>query len=45
MKTFRIYFRDGNQKLLECENIVQAVNYVVYELGFAATEIYKLEEV
>lgn len=45
MKTFRVYFIDGNQKLFEAENIVAVINYVVYALGFSATEIIKVEEV
>lgn len=41
---FRVYFRDGNQKLLNAENIVQVVNYLVYEAGFNAADIVKIEE-
>ena len=44
-KTFKVYFVDGNQKLLEAEDIVAALNYVVYVAGSFASDIYKIEEV
>lgn len=44
-KTFRIYFKDGNQKLIEAPNIYIAVQYVCFELNFSAGDIYKIEEI
>ena len=45
MKTFRVYFQDGNQKLFEADNIVSVINFVVYELDENAENIIKVEEV
>lgn len=44
-KTFRIYFNDGNQKLVEAAEIYSALYYIVFELGFSAYSVYKIEEV
>ena len=43
--TFRFYFKDGNQKLIEAENIYDALSYVCFELGIQATNVRKIEEV
>lgn len=45
MKTFRVYFQDGNQRLFEADNIVSVINFVVYELDESAENIIKVEEV
>lgn len=49
MKTFRVYFRDGNQKLLEAENMVYLMDYIVDILIFPGhyeeEDIVKIEEV
>ena len=45
MKTFRVYFQDGNQRLFEADNIVSVINFVVYELDENAENIIKVEEV
>ena len=45
MKTFRVYFTDGNQKMFEAGYIIDVLNYVVYELKFNASDIIKVEEV
>lgn len=49
MKTFRVYFKDGNQKLFEAENIVDLMDYIVDTLIFTGhyeeDDIYKVEEV
>lgn len=43
--TFRFYFKDGNQKLIEAENIHEALSYVCFELGMQAIDVRKIEEV
>lgn len=45
MKIFRFYYIDGNQRLYQAENIVEALNYVVYATEYLACEIVKIEEV
>lgn len=45
MKTFRVYFQDGNQRLFEAENIVSVINFVVYELDENAENVVKVEEI
>lgn len=45
MKTFRVYFQDGNQRLFEGENIVTVLNFVVYRLEEDAETIVKIEEI
>ena len=45
MKTFRVYFQDGNRRLFEADNIVSVINFVVYELDENAENIIKVEEV
>ena len=41
---YRVCFNDGNKRVYEAENIVSALNYVVYEEGYNASEIWKIEE-
>ncbi len=44
--TYRFYFKDGNQKLIEAENIYEALSFVCFDLtGIKASDIYKIEEV
>ena len=43
--TFRFYFKDGNQKLIEAVNIFDALSYVLFEEDYSAEDIYKIEEV
>ena len=45
MKTFRVYFTDGNQRMFKARYIINALNYVVYELKFNASDIIRVEEV
>ena len=44
-KTFRFYFDDGNQKLIEADNIYDALSYVLFVQNLSAESIYKIEEV
>lgn len=44
-KTFRFYFNDGNQKLIEADNIYDALSYVLFVQDLPAEGIYKIEEV
>ena len=43
--TFRVYFRDGNQKLFEAENMYAVINHLYFELNYNASDIVKIEEV
>ncbi len=48
MKTFRVYFSDGNQKLFEAPHIGAIVRKIAdcYEVGaYGVTDIYKIEEI
>lgn len=45
MYDFRVYFRDGNQRLYQAENIVDVVLYVVERGDYSADDIIKVEEV
>lgn len=45
MRTFRVYFINGNQRLFESENIVCVINHLVYKLSYHASAIVKIEEV
>lgn len=45
MKTFRVYFVDGNQKLFDARDIVAVISHVVYVVGYNACDIIKIEEV
>ncbi len=44
-KTFRIYFKDGNRKLLEAENMYTVIGYLVFEQNYSPDDIYKIEEI
>lgn len=44
-KTFHIYFKDGNRKLLEAENMYTVIAYLVFEQNYSPDDIYKIEEV
>ena len=45
MKTFRIYFKDGNQKLYEASDMLDMLQYILrYEVQ-DSSEIWKIEEV
>ncbi len=43
MKIFRVYFKDGNQKLFEAEALVDLFDYLIRHEE--ANNIYKIEEV
>lgn len=43
MKTFRIYFSDGNQKLFEAEDLIAIFDYLIRHED--TENIYKIEEV
>ena len=43
--TYRVSFKDGNKKLLGAQNIVEVINYLVYDKGYSAEDIWKVEEV
>lgn len=43
-KLFEVWFLDGDKKLLEAENIVTVISYLVYEKGYRAMDVIKVEE-
>jgi len=48
MRTFRVYFLDGNQMLFEAPHIGAIVRKIAdcYEVGaYSVTDIYKIEEI
>lgn len=45
MWDFKVYFRDGNQRIFSAENIYQVVNHVCFVLNYDAEDIIKVEEV
>lgn len=45
MHDFRVYFRDGNQKLFEAENMYAVLSYIYFVLHYNASDITKIEEV
>jgi len=45
MITFRVYFKDGNQKLFEAKNLYELISYICFETRASALDIYKIEEV
>ena len=44
MKTYRVYFSDGNQRLYEARDILEVVKYVAYTSEYLS-QIVKIEEV
>ena len=46
-KTYRVYYRDGNQRLYEAPNIGALVRHLADDLTdkYSITDIYKIEEV
>lgn len=45
MKTYRVYFNDGNQMLLECKDLVDMILYIVECKGYNQEDIIKIEVV
>lgn len=47
MRTFRVYFNDGNQKLFEAPHIGALVRHIADDAAskYGVTDIYKIEEV
>ena len=47
MRTFRVYFNDGNQKLYEAPHIAAVVRHISDDLGipYGVADIVKIEEV
>lgn len=45
MRTYRVYFSDGNQRLYEARNIVECINYVANVSEYLPAQIEKVEEV
>jgi hypothetical protein len=44
IKIFHIYFKDGNKKLLEAENMYTVIAYLVFDQNYSPDDIYKIEE-
>ena len=47
MKTFRVYFTDGNQKLYEAPHIGAICREISYDIAgkYGIFDVYKIEEV
>ena len=47
MRTYRVYFRDGNQKLYNAPHIAAVVRRISGDFGlpYGVTDIIKIEEV
>lgn len=44
MKTFRVYFSDGNIKLYEGAGMINIMQYLMTYFGMRVNEIVKIEE-
>lgn len=47
-KTFRVYFKDGNQKLYEAPSMVAVLNHIEVASingGYKMLDVYRIEEV
>lgn len=47
MKTYRVYFKDGNQKLYRGNSIQEVIRYIEAVLigTYTVEDVYKIEEV
>ena len=43
MRTFRVYFRDGNQRLFEAKFMIDVLNYCLCDLNYDDCDIVKIE--
>lgn len=44
MHDYRVYFRDGNQKIYTAKGIYELIFYLCVELEYAQDDFYKIEE-
>jgi len=44
-RDYRVYFRDGNVKILEGENMYTVLSYLFFECKYAGKDVVKIEEV
>lgn len=45
MRIFKVYFRDGNQRLYSAKNIQNILDYITVGLDYSVNDITKIEEV
>lgn len=46
MRSYRVYFIDGNQKLFDAENLYSLMAYLSFEAeDISIEDIYKVEEI
>ena len=43
--TYKVYFKDGNQKLFEADGIFDLICYLCYKMNYTQKDFYKVEEV
>lgn len=42
---YRVYFKDGNQRIFEADGLFDLISYICYELWYQQDDVYKIEEV
>ena len=45
MNTYRVYFKDGNQRMFGADNILDVMIYLVEEGRYTPDQVVKVEEV
>lgn len=45
MKTFKVWFKDYNQRLFEAYNMLDVMEHMVHTLHIDVTQILRIEEV
>lgn len=45
MYDYRVYFRDGNQKLFCAKGMYELISYLCFELKYEQDDFYKIEEI
>lgn len=46
VSTFKVYFKDGNKKTFDAENIYDVLSHVLFvDRGYNASDIWKIEEI
>ena len=44
-RLFKVYFKDGNEKLLEGETMYNVLSYLLFIKNYSDSDIIKIEEV
>ena len=45
VRTYRVYYRDGNQKLFEAPNVLRLVQFLGITISANVNDVIKIEEV